>query len=78
MEVVLSGNISAAAKKLAADLDGFILEEIADDMRVCKDLYCMIVVKLCSHLEHTEVDMCNVCYDDISAVAQRLKIMVEH
>lgn len=79
MDLVFSQNLKPQAKKLADTLkEDDIIWAIKDNIECgIQDTFCMIVVLLCQHIEFTE-GMEAVCYDDISEVAKRLKIMVEH
>jgi hypothetical protein len=79
MSLVFYSSLTQGAKTLADSLKvSTTLFEINESIDLgVKDIYCLIVTKLNMHIQHTE-GMESVCYDDISQVATRLKIMVEH
>jgi|TARA_R110000823_G_scaffold307848_1_gene431223 hypothetical protein len=78
MDLVFSKLLSKGAIKLADSLNDSILHDAAENVEIgVKDVCNMFTVMLCSHIETTE-GMESVGYDDISEVAVRLKIMLEH
>jgi len=79
MDLVFSKSLSAPAKLLAAQVnEAFIFEaeENINDLGV-KDIPAMIVTMLSIVIAHAE-GLESVCYDDIGAVADRIKIMITH
>lgn len=78
MDLVFSKNLSKGAIKLAESLNSSILHEAKENVEMgVKDVKNMFTVMLCNHIS-TAKGMESICYDDISDVAKRLTIMLEH
>tara|TARA_R110000851_G_scaffold329247_2_gene500951 strand:- start:847 stop:1092 length:246 start_codon:yes stop_codon:yes gene_type:complete len=78
-DLILDKNLSLGAKILVKNIDVKDLLSVVNENieHGIKDIKCLIIVLLCTKILNS-TEMIQVCYDDISAVAKRLEVMVKH